>query len=111
MMEKLVLVYDVGDGYTWCSTEHLPVAYESAEALYVHLEEAIVKYMEGGDWVPPVGDLRMDFSFSVEKSLVNNLEQNGYKVFRSEHFYRAYTMPEILTLEDWFNEYMVNKNG
>jgi hypothetical protein len=111
-MEKLVIVYNKGDGYTWYSTEHIPVAYESAEALYVHLEEAIVKYLEGDEWVPPVPGIELDFTFVAEKAQAKFLEDFGMKVFKSEHgSYISYSMPEILTLDDWFNKYMVNRNG
>ena len=111
-MEKFVLVVDKGDGYECSYTAHVPVAYESLEALYVHLEEAIVKYLEGDDWIPPVPGIDLDFTFFVEKSLVKNLEDHGLKVFKTEHgSYISYDMPEILTLEDWFNKYMVNRNG
>lgn len=111
-MEKLVIVYHAGDGYECSYTAHVPVAYESAEALLVHLEEAIVKRLQGGDWCPPVSDLYESFTFSVSKSEVKVYEKLGFKVFKvSEHFYRSYELPEVLTLEEWFNQYMVNKNG
>lgn len=111
-VEKFVLVYNKGDGYECAYTAHVPVAYESIESLYVHLEEAIEKYLEGEEWTPPVAGIELDFTFFVDKSLIKNLEQAGLRVFKTEHgSYISYDMPEILTLEDWFNKYMVNRNG
>ena len=110
-MQKLVIVYSAGNGYECAYTAHIPVAYESAEALLVHLEEAIVKYLKGGNWEPPLRDLQEDFTFSVSKQELNIYNQLEYSVYKvSEHFYRSYDLPEIFTLEEWFNEYMVNKN-
>lgn len=111
-MEKLVIVYPAGDGYECAYTAHIPVAYESAEALLVHIEEAIVKYIQGGKWEPPLRELQENFTFSVSKQYHKIYKDLGYHVYEvSEHFYRSYDLPEIFTLEEWFNEHMVNKNG
>ena len=38
---RLIIQYDVGDGYTWSGTETIPVAYESGEAFIVDFEEFV----------------------------------------------------------------------
>ena len=38
---RLIIQYDVGDGYTWSGTETIPVAYESGEAFIVEFEDFV----------------------------------------------------------------------
>lgn len=40
---RLVLEFDVGDGFTYCSRVTLPVEYESPEALLVYIEDCVLK--------------------------------------------------------------------
>lgn len=114
-MEKIVLVYNKGDGYECVYDAHVPVEYESVEALYVDLEEAIIKYLEEDDgWIPPTPGIELDFTFFVDgdETITKRLEELGMKVYKSKGgACISYTMPEILTLEGWFDKYVVNKNA
>ena len=43
-MERLILQYPVGDGYTWSADITVPVFFESKEAFELYLLEAIEEY-------------------------------------------------------------------
>jgi hypothetical protein len=98
-MAKLVVVYYIGDDCTWSAEQTQPLEYESPEALYVDLEAAIKLYLS--DPLNEKGDVRfgnIEFDLSW---FINCSEQSGKLV-------HTINMPEILTLDEWFNKYSVH---
>lgn len=81
---RLVIKYDVGDGYTWWCDVVLPVEYESAEQLYVDFEAAA----------------RAAYAANVYAFVVANRE------FHTDYFFDrgTYLLPEILTVDEWFQQ-------
>jgi hypothetical protein len=84
---RLVIVYSVGDGYTWSGEVVLPVEYESAEALYVDFEEA-VRSAHKGSWY------EREFHIAGHKFVADNFLEQG-----------NYYPPEILTVDEWFQQH------
>lgn len=109
-MEKLVLVYNKGDGCTYGYVEHKPVEFESAEALYVLLEEAILKFLNGVEWLSPITNLENDFYYVVGNHLIATYKEMNFTFIKKGDVYLSYEMPEILTLGEWFEKYKVAAN-
>jgi hypothetical protein len=87
-MMRLVIEYNVGDGYTWHATNTIPVEYESAEAFAVEFEEAckearVQAKQSARHWV--------EFTFAGREWDADNFFEKG-----------VYYPPEILTVDEWF---------
>jgi hypothetical protein len=102
-MEKIVIVYPVGDGYSYAGVQTVAIEYESIEAFYVHLEESILQYIHG-----TYPSLNLDYS-----CFVYGLSDQDVKFFKKHDLpviknvggnYVSYNMPEIYKLEEWFEK-------
>jgi hypothetical protein len=84
---KLIMTYTIDGGYECCSyDEILPIEYDSAEALICDFEAELDKAIAKGSYE--------SFSFGIETFWVNH--------FYDQHT-KTKTLPDILTLEDWFS--------
>ena len=81
---RLILRYTAGDGYTWSSEDIVPVVYESGEALIVDFENEAKKAFANRNYC---------FVFAG-------------KEYSTDYFFvdGKYYPPEILTVDEWFNE-------
>jgi hypothetical protein len=86
---RLVIEYNVGDGYTWSATNTVPVEYESAEAFFVEFEEAC---KEARVQPKQTRCCWIEFTFA-------GLEWDATCFFTSDGDYYP---PEILTVDEWF---------
>jgi hypothetical protein len=101
-MEKIVIVYDVGDGYNYAGEKTEAIMYESVEALYVNLEKDIINRIHGK---PTTLKIHLgNFIQSLRLQDVNFYKTNNLPVIQSEFGPMTYTMPEIYTLDDWFKQ-------
>jgi hypothetical protein len=102
-MEKIVIVYPVGDGYSYAGVDTMAIEYESIEAFYVHLEEDIVNYILGN---PTKMNLEFyNFVIGLTDNDVKFYKEHNLPFIKNSHgYYRTYEMPEIYTLEEWFEK-------
>lgn len=116
-MEKIVISYNVSDGCTYSCQVTEAVSYESVEAVYVELFEAVKKCLTE----PDVWKAHSSISFNGKPFELGDfyemLEKGSEKHFHGspEMIYNPHTkryylisMPEIQTLEDWFNSNLTN---
>jgi hypothetical protein len=88
---RLVMIYIVSDGFTFNCTETVPIEYESAEAALVKFEELLIETKSGS--CAGTYPARGKFVFAD-------------KDFNCDDFYYMidkYTLPEFLTVDEWFN--------
>lgn len=82
---RIVMIYNVTDGYTFTCTETVPIEYESTESAIVDFEAILLK--------TKMENLRNDvFTFAGE-------------CFHVSDFYYMqdkYNLPEFMTVDDWF---------
>jgi len=86
---RLVIVYQMGDGYTYSCRNTVPVEYESAEAFAVEFEKAAKdSYKTGANYG--------NFMFAGHKWSSQNhaYYDNGKDV---------YDEPTVLTVDEWFD--------
>ena len=87
--------YAVGDGYTYYADITLPIEYESAEALICDFEKTIDEAFEKRIHKH---HCNYAFEFGIEKFNISDFCDNaGNK-----------TLPEILTIEEWFEQNNIN---
>lgn len=96
-MERLVMIINIGDGFTFSADRTLPVLYESAEALYCDLEKEIEVAFdklknEHRPWAQ-----RFEFTIAGYEFNVDDFLEKGTD--RTEVM-----MPEILTLDEWYEK-------
>jgi hypothetical protein len=101
-MEKIVIVYVVGDGYSYSGYATIATEYESVEAFSVDLEEDIINYIHGKP-------TKLNFDFvdvihRVSESHVNFYKSNNIPVYKGKFGLFSYEMPKIYKLEDWFEK-------
>ena len=126
---KLVVSYDEGDGHTYWTEHHVCLNYESAEALYIYIEEKMKEYIKKCE------EDRVKYKEWEERLKKDGVKWNGrragdypdeYKPPQSQiqsywkvhpHFELYYLhfldgnkicMPEIRTLEEWWTANCVN---
>jgi hypothetical protein len=85
---RLVIEYNVGDGYTWSATNTVPVEYESAEAFFVEFEEAC---KEARVQAKQTRCRWVEFTFAGREWDADNFFEED-----------VYYPPEILTVDEWF---------
>lgn len=123
---KLVVSYDYDDGYTWSAEKHVCLNYESAEALYIFLEEKLKSYQqkliqfykEYEKWDKKIKRLKhQDINNKVQELWKNQpIRPNGYNKIHPEFEFEYHDfadvdrldMPEIQTLEEWWATQCVN---
>jgi hypothetical protein len=81
---RLVIKYDVGDGYTWWCDVVLPVEYESAEQFYVDFEDAARKAYMAKVYAFVVADREFETGYFFDRG--------------------TYRPPKILTVDEWFQQ-------
>jgi hypothetical protein len=83
---KLVLIYNVSDGYTFSCVATLPIEYESPEQAIVDFEKAARESRESK---------KQNFQFA------------GFTFDQTEFFYHRneFDNPEFLTIDQWFNSH------
>jgi hypothetical protein len=91
---KLIMRYNVGDGYTFSYDVYLPIEYESAEALICDFEKAIDEAAEKRthEW-----NYNYCFQFGTEKFNLSDFLCKEGKL-----------LPEILTIDEWFSKENIN---
>lgn len=87
-MQRLILSYPSGDGYTWSATNTLAVEYASAEALAVDFEEAVK---------------------SARAAQLSECTIAAHKFYPGYFFYdheggEVYEPPFIGTFDEWFDQ-------
>jgi hypothetical protein len=89
-VEKIIVSYNLTDGCTYTCDIVEAIVYESIEAFYVDFEE----------WIKTYSELWNKDRMSYGDFVVNNTE------FQAYHFMEdgVYYMPDIETLEEWFNK-------
>jgi hypothetical protein len=103
-MEKIVVTWFGGDEYYYSSTKVICVEYESVEALYCNLEEAVQKYLDecvaridnNVDSNVAVGGIK----FELSEFTRSEKEGEGKKIV----YKRVVDMPEIFELQEWFRQ-------
>lgn len=86
---RLVIEYQVGDGYTYSCDVTVPVVYESAEAFIVDFEK---------------------FCKDIHAKGYEGYSSNGYKfagtTWYPDNFFEdgVYYAPKISTVDEWFKE-------
>jgi hypothetical protein len=101
-MEKIVIVYDVGDGYSYAGEKTEAIMYESVEALYVNLEKDIINHIHGK---PTALNMYLgNFIERLRLQDVNFYKTHNLPVIQTQFGPMTYTMPEIYTLDDWFKK-------
>ena len=90
---KLVMQFTCGDGYTCSWTETLPFEYESEERALVDLHDLINEYENE------------DFYFAGHKFNRSTFDDGS---FGWDKPFNSACLPNIMTLEKWFEE---NKTG
>jgi hypothetical protein len=79
---RIVMQFNVGDGYTFCCTETFPIEYESQEAALVDFEELVKQS-------------------AVEK--VAAFKFAGHEFYYSSFYSEGrLELPEFLTIDEWF---------
>lgn len=116
-MEKIVISYNVSDGCTYSCTVTEAVSYESVEAVYVELFDAIKETLTQADVWKGQSNISFngksfelnDFYELMDKGLEKHFQGSNDMVY-NPHTKRYYliSMPEIQTLEDWFNSNLTN---
>lgn len=90
---KLIMTFEIGDGYTFNADVTIPIEYKSAEAAIVDFETIAKKtYAESrGAWPRP----SEEFVFAGHKFHVDN------------HFGRPgeFISPRFPTVDEWFEEF------
>lgn len=128
---RLVISYTHGDGFTYSCDENLPFIYESAEKLYVDIENLIkarIAYLDKMRQLWAAHSRKFQFEFSNAKAVdadaawasreaIRALEEPEPKLVCGEtelfiaHFMEesrdepgkwCITMPDIRTVDEWF---------
>ena len=116
-MQKIVISYHVSDGCTYSCQVTEAVSYESVEAVYVKLFEAIKETLTQDDIWKGLSNISFNGKTFELSDFYEILDKGSEKHFQgsSEMVYNPYTkryylisMPEIQTLEDWFNSNLTN---
>ena len=91
-MKRLVVVYHIGDGYTYSTDVVVPLEYESEEKFIVDFDEWLDSVLQkaGGDMHP---------LFTVG---THNFKSYEFIYKHDGKYYKD--LPEIYTLETWFEE-------
>lgn len=99
-MERFVICYNVGDGYTFGYEKVLPIEYESIEAFYVDFtESARQAYMDQKD-VFCVGDYVFDTSDFIDPGLkASELSRSREMIWEN---YNLLDYVDFQTLDKWF---------
>lgn len=92
---KLIVVSSIGDGYTFICEDTRPVEYESAEKFIVDFENIIMDKKE-------VNHTNDEFTLGGSTFFISN-----YKEWLYEERKWYYSLPEVLTVDEWFDRYMV----
>jgi hypothetical protein len=108
-MEKIVVICQTGDGYTFSGEVVVPLEYESVEHFYISFETWIkdmLKIAEANADYPrgtyEVGSYKfdvMEFCYAEDKKQHDKSKSTKW----------AIDMPEIYTLEEWFEKKKVTK--
>ena len=85
---RLIIEYQVGDGYTYSCDVTVPVVYESAEAFIVDFEKFCKDINDAGTGNSLYGD-----PFVGQDWIVGDFFEDG-----------VYCPPRISTVDEWFKE-------
>jgi len=89
-MEQLVIYFTASDGCSYSYEQSIPVEYESAEQLVVDLDAALIAWRDT-PWRERKNEIAAGhLSFDVD--IFQRREENEV----------IYEVPEILTLNEWF---------
>ena len=101
-MEKIVVVYNSGDGYSYPFTETVPLEYSSTAALLCNFADWMAECIDkvAGTQNYPIGEFKVgsckfncvDFCYMIDKKAGD----------RSKDHKWAIDLPEIYTLDEWF---------
>ena len=87
-MERLILIYQNTDNFTYWSDETVPLLYKNKEAAISDLETKIIEYILDET-------KQQEFTFSnLKLTFTNFIDYSSGKA--------EYKTPRILTLDEWF---------
>jgi hypothetical protein len=102
---KLVIMYSIGDNYTYSCDVTTPFEYESKERAIADFSEKLLIYgekllihLENQEYDP---DSKIIFA-GMELDLDNFV---GFDKKQSKEYYILYFEPKIYTLEEWWEKY------
>jgi len=99
---RLVVTYEVTDGYTFSVRTHDPIEFDSIDALYYYLIEVAELYMKD--------NISEEERRMVGKKIYDDIGLDICDFIGHNHDGTMYFQePLILTLEDWFDRYQVTK--
>jgi hypothetical protein len=100
-MQRLVITFWIGDGCTYSSEITVPLEYESPEAFLVNF----------ADWAAEcINQAKVNKTYIQGRFTVGSYEFDVTDhVFRNGSGNWSIDLPEVYTLEEWFNESKVTK--
>jgi hypothetical protein len=91
---KLVIEYDISDGFTCSTTKTRPIQYESAEALVVDFERSVLASTEA----------RTE-EFTIAGVAFSRYNHGNFKADNKNRkkLSFSYSSPRIMTIDEWFD--------
>ena len=100
-MEKLVLSFTGGDGYTYCCDENLPFLYESKEKAEYDLLSKWEEWFAARTSYEK--NRQLPYVFSEIKFAGLLLDMSYVSFYNEKTSKTEYDEPKVYTLEEWFN--------
>ena len=103
-MQKFVVSYGVGDGCTFSFTEVEAVEYSSKQDLEMHFLDSIMRFLDNEiGYELKIGNVKFDMSYMTEHKFEDPRKNSDYYI-KENKSYVWFILPEILTLEEWFEQ-------